>query len=605
MPQPTPWAPSLVYTTYAAAHPSAPFPPASVDTDFAALKLTLDGILTNLALIQRDDGALANLSVGVQALGKDVKNLIGGWNPRGAWVTATNYAVKDMVTPTGGDLTYVCAVANTSGATFAADLALGYWQLVNGGSVPAITAASINLTQSDILVGRATAGAGTGEEISLTATGRTVISQASIAALNTALGLGTASSPTFANITDSGLTANRVVLAGTAGLLTGSSFLNYSLAINANSDFGVGIGVATPLAALHVKNSSGIGNSGITVESTAGASTLGLTNPTDTATILQYNSGSEHGFQFNSVAAGQFLAILSSLGLTISSARNLQWGVASANPDAAFGLQASGSIMQFCPGANAGPQKFGVANTYTDGAHYESACISWSSNRAQFGTEKVGSGLAREMSLMIGGSQAWVIQTAATGSLGTIYPSITNTQDIGLSGTNLIRTLYVGTSVVLPTGTLFGLASKSIASAQTLTTQTALQNATGLSFSIGANEEWLGTFELQFTNSIATTGVKVAVTTPSGCTQLIGASLIPQNYGAGNSGYLNTTVSGTALDFTAAAEVGVNGAGVIVRCRIKNGATPGTVQLQFAQSTSSATVLSLDAGSFMCFVRSA
>lgn len=41
-----------------AAHPTAPFPVQSLDTEFNTVKTTLDATLTNLALIQRDDGQL-------------------------------------------------------------------------------------------------------------------------------------------------------------------------------------------------------------------------------------------------------------------------------------------------------------------------------------------------------------------------------------------------------------------------------------------------------------------------------------------------------------------------------------------------------------------
>lgn len=53
-------------------------------------------------------------------------SLINWW--RGAWVTATAYAVSDIVT-TGGS-TYICAIAHTSAGSFATDLGAGRWYLV-------------------------------------------------------------------------------------------------------------------------------------------------------------------------------------------------------------------------------------------------------------------------------------------------------------------------------------------------------------------------------------------------------------------------------------------------------------------------------------------
>lgn len=601
MAQPASWSSTTSYTTYATQHPSAPFPPASLDTDFAALGVTISEILANLVLIQRDDGQLANASVTVNALATDTKNLIGGWNPRGAWVTATNYAVKDMVTPSGGTLTYVCAVANTSGATFAADLALGYWQQVNNNQATGVTPASITFASTDVLLGRQSAGAGAGEEITLTASGRTLISQASLAAVATALGLGTGSSAVFANVTDSALTAGEVVLAGTSGLLSSSANLSYLAAADAFSNFGVGIGTNAPAHPLHVKSSTGTGGTTICAESPAGAlSSLLLVNPTDTVEIFQYQSGSEFGIQLSSSAAGGVIAYMTSVGYTLSTARKLQWGVASANPDVALGEQATGSLMQYCPGANAGPQKFGVANTFTDVANYESACISWASNRAQFGTEKNGSGTAREMALMTGGTQQWIVDTA-----GIFRPTTANNGlvDVG-SSTARTRTLYAN-NINLASGTLIlGQAAVRIDPAQSLTSQTTLQNVTGLQVTMGANDEWVGTFELEVGAALATTGVKLAVTAPTGATVFVGAGLIPDHVGAGNLNYKSTTSSGTALDFTAASQVGVNTAFFSVRVRVAgDGIHSGSIQLQFAQSTSSATAVSISAGSFMRFTR--
>ena len=57
---------------------------------------------------------------------------------RGAWVTATSYALEDRVTVS--DVDYLCATAHTSG-TFATDLAAGYWiaqQAVSFHEVPIV-----------------------------------------------------------------------------------------------------------------------------------------------------------------------------------------------------------------------------------------------------------------------------------------------------------------------------------------------------------------------------------------------------------------------------------------------------------------------------------
>lgn len=97
-----------------------------LDGLFQALKTTLGQILANLALIQRDDGALLDGTVRTWTLGSDVLALIASqsFTVRGAWVGATVYSLGDTVIQTG--TVYICMVAHTAG-TFATDLAAGKW----------------------------------------------------------------------------------------------------------------------------------------------------------------------------------------------------------------------------------------------------------------------------------------------------------------------------------------------------------------------------------------------------------------------------------------------------------------------------------------------
>ena len=124
MPQPTAYEPDYNFTQFQASHPSDPLPAANVDNEFFNVAIFSAQVCANLALIQRDDGELANQVVTPESLSQDTLNMIGGFVPRGAWVTATSYAVGDMVTESG--TTYVCAVVHTSG-TFATDLSAGKW----------------------------------------------------------------------------------------------------------------------------------------------------------------------------------------------------------------------------------------------------------------------------------------------------------------------------------------------------------------------------------------------------------------------------------------------------------------------------------------------
>lgn len=125
------------FSNYQAAHPSDPLPGTSVDGEFNAVKVTVDEVLTNLALIQRDDGALANDSVGRDQITAEVEV---GFNAPEVWVTATDYdAFSDVVFHSSGF--YRCLVAHTAG-TFATDLAAGKWELIVDLSMLTIVAAS-------------------------------------------------------------------------------------------------------------------------------------------------------------------------------------------------------------------------------------------------------------------------------------------------------------------------------------------------------------------------------------------------------------------------------------------------------------------------------
>src|ERR1700746_1756877 len=72
MAQPPPYDPSTSFISYAGSLPG--FPGQQLDTEFDNLETTTDAIRNNLALIQRDDGALANESV-------DVMQLVPGLRP--------------------------------------------------------------------------------------------------------------------------------------------------------------------------------------------------------------------------------------------------------------------------------------------------------------------------------------------------------------------------------------------------------------------------------------------------------------------------------------------------------------------------------------------
>ena len=130
MSQPPTYSRQYNFTQFSSTNPSDQQPGVQVDAEFNAAKQTLDAILANLVKIQRDDGAIANASIGVNQLGIDAMILLATkWTVLGLWVTATVYPAGSVVTQ--GTSTYVSAVAHTAGV-FATDLAANKWVCIFG-----------------------------------------------------------------------------------------------------------------------------------------------------------------------------------------------------------------------------------------------------------------------------------------------------------------------------------------------------------------------------------------------------------------------------------------------------------------------------------------
>lgn len=117
----------------------------NLDAEFANLKTSIDSIIARLQSVTRDDAELADEIVTYESLSPVVVSLLGssGYNPRGAWLTTTSYAQKDVVT--NGTGTYVCVTAHTSG-TFATDLAAGKWLEIWNSAMFAATAVTFTPT---------------------------------------------------------------------------------------------------------------------------------------------------------------------------------------------------------------------------------------------------------------------------------------------------------------------------------------------------------------------------------------------------------------------------------------------------------------------------
>jgi hypothetical protein len=115
--QPTPYDRQASFTTIQQEFPTDPLPGDDVDAELNAIKQTLDEILNNLALIQRDDGAIANDSVGLDQLSGEVTI---GFDAPEHWAAATVYAEFDSVFY--AQKFYVCNTAHTSASAFSTDV---------------------------------------------------------------------------------------------------------------------------------------------------------------------------------------------------------------------------------------------------------------------------------------------------------------------------------------------------------------------------------------------------------------------------------------------------------------------------------------------------
>lgn len=145
MAQPPPYDRAYSFTDHSANLPTTPQPGVSLDNEFEAIEVTTDAIRANLALIQRDDGALANASVGFDQLSAEVD--VGLHSVRD-WAPATAYALRDGVWRVG--ILYRCILAHTSSGAFATDTAK--WAVVLDIGPYAATAASAAVT-AEVLAG--------------------------------------------------------------------------------------------------------------------------------------------------------------------------------------------------------------------------------------------------------------------------------------------------------------------------------------------------------------------------------------------------------------------------------------------------------------------
>lgn len=134
------------------------------------------------------------------------------------------------------------------------------------------------------------------------------------------------------------------------------------------------------------------------------------------------------------------------------------------------------------------------------------------------------------------------------------------------------------------------------ASDQSVTSSTTLVDEATMQFAIGASESWIFTWTLSAVFSAAGQ-IKVAVVTPAGATLLAVAHMHPNGI---VPAFGTTTTSGTGIALVSALSTG---GAVMVTATVVNGATAGTVRLQFAQNTSDGTATTIKAASSLVAAR--
>ena len=131
---------------------------------------------------------------------------------------------------------------------------------------------------------------------------------------------------------------------------------------------------------------------------------------------------------------------------------------------------------------------------------------------------------------------------------------------------------------------------------QSVTSSTTLVDCTDLSFSIGANEVWVGTI-LPIVTAGASGGMKWAFSAPSGCGVTVRAQ--------GGNSFATSIIDGNGLTGSGVTQSHSTASRYELTVIITNSSTAGTVHFQFAQNASNGTATTVSKNSTMIVTRSA
>ena len=182
---------------------------------------------------------------------------------------------------------------------------------------------------------------------------------------------------------------------------------------------------------------------GTSLDLTGGAGAAGdIVTATGSVTVRAPSQGGSLVFAVNEAGTNRF-----QVAQAFTSAQGAYaLGANSASPDVFINREAADVLSQY---RSTNPQTFRVYNTFTDASNYERGIFSWSTNQLQIGTESAGTGAARDLYLVSGSGN---IRIGRSGGNANLIFFNDNTADIGASGANRPRTIYVGSNIVLPTG---------------------------------------------------------------------------------------------------------------------------------------------------------
>ncbi len=112
------------FTDFEILNPGEPPRGVDLDAEFNAIEQALDETQDRLRLLQRDDGAVANESIGLDQLKTEAKI---GVNTPADWQPFTQYQVNDSVIVNEGAW-YIATTSHVSSDDFDADELAGYWE---------------------------------------------------------------------------------------------------------------------------------------------------------------------------------------------------------------------------------------------------------------------------------------------------------------------------------------------------------------------------------------------------------------------------------------------------------------------------------------------